>query len=238
MICPKCGKNCADGSNFCDGCGTSLTAQQPNQQTNQQANQQPKQQAGQQQNYYYNNQNNNQQNGYQQPPYQQNGYQQPPYQQNGYQQPPYQQNSYQQNGNQQNGYQQNPYQPNGPQYGNYRAPVKNRNIALCVVLSIITCGIYGIYWLVCLVDDLNVASGRTGDTSGGMVFLLSLITCGIYGIYWMYIAGEKVAYIKQRNTGEIDSSSSVLYLILGIIGFGIVAYALIQSELNKVATLQ
>ena len=218
MICPKCGKNCADGSNFCDGCGTSLTAQQPNQQTNQQANQQPKQQAGQQQNYYYNNQNNNQQNGYQQPPYQQN--------------------SYQQNGYQQNGYQQNPYQPNGPQYGNYRAPVKNRNIALCVVLSIITCGIYGIYWLVCLVDDLNVASGRTGDTSGGMVFLLSLITCGIYGIYWMYKAGEKVAYIKQRNTGEIDSSSSVLYLILGIIGFGIVAYALIQSELNKVATLQ
>ena len=218
MICPKCGKNCADGSNFCDGCGTSLTAQQPNQQTNQQANQQPKQQAGQQQNYYYNNQNNNQQNGYQQPPYQQN--------------------SYQQNGYQQNGYQQNPYQPNGPQYGNYRAPVKNRNIALCVVLSIITCGIYGIYWLVCLVDDLNVASGRTDDTSGGIVFLLSLITCGIYGIYWMYKAGEKVAYIKQRNTGEIDSSSSVLYLILGIIGFGIVAYALIQSELNKVATLQ
>lgn len=214
MICPKCGKNCADGSNFCDGCGTPFAAQQPNQQTNQQ----PKQQAGQQQNYYYNNQNNNQQNGYQQPPYQQN--------------------SYQQNGYQQNGYQQNPYQPNGPQYGNYRAPVKNRNIALCVVLSIITCGIYGIYWLVCLVDDLNVASGRTDDTSGGIVFLLSLITCGIYGIYWMYKAGEKVAYIKQRNTGEIDSSSSVLYLILGIIGFGIVAYALIQSELNKVATLQ
>ena len=214
MICPKCGKNCADGSNFCDGCGTPFAAQQPNQQTNQQ----PKQQAGQQQNYYYNNHNNNQQNGYQQPPYQQN--------------------SYQQNGYQQNGYQQNPYQPNGPQYGNYRAPVKNRNIALCVVLSIITCGIYGIYWLVCLVDDLNVASGRTGDTSGGMVFLLSLITCGIYGIYWMYKAGEKVAYIKQRNTGEVDSSSSVLYLILGIIGFGIVVYALIQSELNKVATLQ
>lgn len=195
MICPKCGKNCADGSNFCDGCGTPFAAQQPNQQ----ANQQPDQQAGQQQSYYYNNQ--------------QNGCQQPPYQ-------------------------QNPYQPNGPQYGNYRAPVKNRSIALCIVLSIITCGIYGIYWLVCLVDDLNVASGRTGDTSGGMVFLLSLVTCGIYGIYWMYKAGEKVAYIKQRSTGEVDSSSSVLYLILGILGFGIVVYALIQSELNKVATLQ
>ena len=210
MICPNCGKNCPDSSKFCDACGTAFAAQQPNQQPNQQDGQQPNQQ----QNYYYNNyQNNGQPNGYQQPPYQQNGYQP-------------------------NGYQQNPYQPNGPQGGNYRVPIKNRNIALCIVLSIITCGIYGIYWLVCLVDDLNVASGRTGDTSGGMVFLLSLITCGIYGIYWMYKAGEKVAYVKQRNTGENDSSSSVLYLILGIVGFGIVVYALIQSELNKVATLQ
>lgn len=164
--------NCPDSSKFCDACGTAFAAQQPNQQPNQQDGQQPNQQ----QNYYYNN-------------YQNNG------QPNGYQQPPYQQNSYQPNG-----YQQNPYQPNGPQGGNYRVPIKNWNIALCIVLSI--------------------------------------ITCGIYGIYWMYKASEKVAYVKQRNTGEVDSSSSVLYLILGIVGFGIVAYALIQSELNKVATLQ
>ena len=109
---------------------------------------------------------------------------------------------------------------------------------MCIVLSIITCGIYGIYWLICLVDDLNVASGRVGDTSGGMVFLLTLVTCGIYGIYWAYKAGEKIAYVKQRNTGEQDSSSSVLYLVLSLVGFSIVVYALIQSELNKVATLE
>ncbi len=172
--------------------------------------------------------------------YQQNGYQQNSYQQNGYQQNGYQQNGYQQNGYQQNGYQQNGYQQqNGwQQPGNYRAPIKNRNIALCIILSIVTCGIYSIYWMICIADDLNVASGRTGDTSGGMVFLLTLVTCGIYGLYWMYKAGEKVAYIEQRNTGVADSNSSVLYLILGLIGFGIVVYALIQSELNKVATLQ
>ena len=170
---------------------------------------QSNQQQNNQQNYYQNNYQNNQQNG---------------------------QQSYYQNNYQQNGYQQPPYQPNG--CGNYRAPIKKRDIAMCIVLSIITCGIYGIYWMISLVDDLNVASGRVGDTSGGMVFLLTLVTCGIYGIYWAYKAGEKIAYVKQRNTGEQDSSSSVLYLVLSLVGFSIVVYALIQSELNKVATLE
>ena len=150
-----------------------------------------------------------------------------------------QNSSYQNNGYKNNGYQNNGYQQYGyPQGGNYRVPIKARDIAVCIILSIVTCGIYGIYWLVCLVDDLNVASGRVGDTSGGMVALLTIVTCGIYGMYWAYKAGEKIAYVKQRNTGIMDGNDSVLYLILSIVGFSIVVYALLQSELNKVATLQ
>lgn len=161
------------------------------------------------------------------------------YQNNGYQNNGYQNNGYQNNGYQNNGYQNNGYQQYGyPQGGNYRVPIKARDIAVCIILSIVTCGIYGIYWLVCLVDDLNVASGRVGDTSGGMVALLTIVTCGIYGMYWAYKAGEKIAYVKQRNTGIMDGNDSVLYLILSIVGFSIVVYALLQSELNKVATLQ
>ena len=37
--------------------------------------------------------------------------------------------------------------------------VEQRNVALCVILTIVTCGIYGIYWLICLVNDLNYATG-------------------------------------------------------------------------------
>lgn len=156
-------------------------------------------------------------------------------QQANYQQQNYQQQNYQQN-YQQSGYQ---YQPNNMGMGgNYRAPVKRRSIGICVLLSIVTCGFYGIYWYICMVDDLNVASGRIGDTSGGMVFLLSLVTCGIYGLYWLYKAGEKVNYIKMRNTGIQNSDSGILYLILGIVGLPIVSYCLIQNELNEVATLQ
>lgn len=114
--------------------------------------------------------------------------------------------------------------------------VKNRNIAVCIILSIITCGIYGIYWLICMVNDLNVAADTPNDTSGGVVFLLSIITCNIYFWYWCYKAGEKVQLAQQKRGLPSDSNSGVLYLILSIFGLSIVTYCLIQSELNKMAT--
>ncbi|MFR2407705.1 MAG: DUF4234 domain-containing protein, partial [[Clostridium] symbiosum] len=53
--------------------------------------------------------------------------------------------------------------------------MKQRNIAVCILLLFVTCGIYGIYWMIVLNDETNALSGRIG-TSGGTVFLFSLIT--------------------------------------------------------------
>lgn len=64
--------------------------------------------------------------------------------------------------------------------------------------------------------------------------VLTLVTCGIYGIYWAYKQGEKLDFTKN-NRGIPSSNSGVLYLILQIFGFGIIAYALMQNELNKLA---
>ena len=112
--------------------------------------------------------------------------------------------------------------------------IERRNIAVCIVLTLVTCGIYGIYWIVCLTNDVNTVSGDVNGTSGGMVVLLTIVTCGIYGIYWAYKQGEKRDFTKN-NRGIPSSNSGVLYLILQIFGFGIIAYALMQNELNKLA---
>jgi membrane protease YdiL (CAAX protease family) len=112
--------------------------------------------------------------------------------------------------------------------------IERRNIAVCIVLILVTCGIYGIYWIVCLTNDVNTVSGDVNGTSGGMVVLLTIVTCGIYGIYWAYKQGEKLDFTKN-NRGIPSSNSGVLYLILQIFGFGIIAYALMQNELNKLA---
>ena len=115
-------------------------------------------------------------------------------------------------------------------------PIQQRNIALCIVLSIVTCGIYGLYWIYTLTEDSNMASGEAG-TSGGMVILLSIITCGIYEWYWLYKLGEKINIAKAKSGLPSDSNAGIIYIVLAVFGLGIVAYALAQSELNKVATM-
>lgn len=112
--------------------------------------------------------------------------------------------------------------------------IQQRNIALCIVLSIVTCGIYGIYWFIVLTDDTNTIAEAKEATSGGLAFLLSLVTCSIYLFYWAYKQGEKIDEAKARR-GIASSNSGILYLILCLVGCGIIAYALMQNELNKLA---
>lgn len=81
--------------------------------------------------------------------------------------------------------------------------VKNRNIALCIILSLVTCGIYGLYWFVCLTDDTNTISGEPG-TSGVVALVLTIVTCGIYGLYWAYKCGERIDAAHQKNGRAIQ----------------------------------
>ena len=121
--------------------------------------------------------------------------------------------------------------------GGYKVPVQERNIALCIILSIVTCGIYALVWLYNLVTDLNKAAPSPSDKTPGTVLLFTILTCGIYGLVWLYGAGDKVDRIRTLN-GEAPSSSAILYLVLGLVSFSIISYCLIQIELNKVAQIR
>ncbi len=112
--------------------------------------------------------------------------------------------------------------------------IQSRSIPLCIILSIITCGIYGLYWLVCLANDVNTASGRTQEPSGGMVLLLTIVTCNIYGLFWMYKAGEKIDSARVAR-GMPSQNNGLIYLLLSLFGLSIVSYALMQNELNQFA---
>lgn len=111
--------------------------------------------------------------------------------------------------------------------------IKERNIVVCILLSIVTCGIYGIYWFITLTDDASRANDDPSFT-GVKAFLFTIITCGIYSIYWNYKIGKEM-YEANQKKGIQTSDNSVLYLILGLFGFGIVTYCLVQNELNTIA---
>lgn len=110
-----------------------------------------------------------------------------------------------------------------------------RNIAVAIILTIVTCGIYGIYWLIKMVDEINEAAGEQNAMSGGLVFLLSIVTCGIYLYIWLYKAGEMLNKAKAARGLPVDKYSGLIYLLLAIFGFSIVSYGLIQNELNTLA---
>lgn len=106
--------------------------------------------------------------------------------------------------------------------------IEKRNLVVAIILSLVTCGIYSIYWFIKLNDEMNIVTGNEKDISGGLAFLLSLVTCDIYGYYWAYKMGEKRDSLSQGS-----SYSGVIYLLLFLFGFGIIAYALMQDAINK-----
>ena len=127
---------------------------------------------------------------------------------------------------------QNNYQNGGTNYTQYTRPISRREIGLCILFSLITCGIYGIYWMIVLNDDVNEIVGDRNATSGGMVFLFSLLTCGIYGVYWIYCMGEKLDRFNDR-----DGNSGLLYVLLMIFGLSIVDYRIFQDKVKMHATI-
>ena len=109
--------------------------------------------------------------------------------------------------------------------------IERRNIVVCIILSFVTCGIYGIYWMVCLTNDVNTVSGDVNGTSGGIAVLLTFVTCGIYGIYWAYKMGNKV---DRLNGG---SYTGFIYILLHLFGLEIINLALMQDTVNCFATV-
>lgn len=111
--------------------------------------------------------------------------------------------------------------------------IKERDIALSVILTVITCGIYGIIWYISLADEVKLVAKDNVSPSGGVVFLLGIVTCGIYTLYWYYKMGQ----LMQKALSEAGlpaEDRSIVYLLLSIFGLAIVSNCLIQSDLNNI----
>lgn len=111
--------------------------------------------------------------------------------------------------------------------------MKERNLVTAIILSLVTCGIYGIIWFIGMTDDAKYVSEDTQMQSGGLAFVLTLVTCGIYGFYWAYKMGKMIEQ-AQTKRGLVAKDNSILYIVLMIFGLGIVDYALMQNDLNDI----
>lgn len=120
--------------------------------------------------------------------------------------------------------------------------IKSRSIVSYILLTIVTAGIYGFYWIYQIQKDLNIVCEDGNDTSPGLALVLWLVTCGIYPLVWQYIQGERMKTAGNVKGIPIQESGStyLLWSILGslLCGLGpLIAMAKFIKNFNALATV-
>lgn len=107
--------------------------------------------------------------------------------------------------------------------------IKNRSIVTCILLSLVTCGIYGIYWTVMVAKEGVSVKDPADSALLEIVLMLFLPFLGVFMV-------EKKLAEGCAAQGIAHTDNSILYLILALVGLGIVSLCMLQNDLNKLAT--
>ena len=114
--------------------------------------------------------------------------------------------------------------------------VKQRSLSTLILLSIVTCGIYSIYFWYMWTEDVNKMCAGDGKESPNyiIVTLLSVVTCGIYGIFWFYKQGNRLQEDAPKFglTFSENGTSVLMWMIFGsfiIIGPYVAMHILIKN---------
>lgn len=108
-------------------------------------------------------------------------------------------------------------------------PINKRSIGSCIILSLITFGIYSIYWEYLLVKNTRAIKKDDSSCTGEM---LCLIFVPFYSLYWWFTRGKLVRDEFSKH-GYSASSNETVFLVLALFGLGIVAMAIMQKDFNS-----
>ena len=107
--------------------------------------------------------------------------------------------------------------------------IKNdRGLIKYILLSFVTCGIYGLWFIYDLAKDVNIMCEGDGKKTAGLikVMLLSLVTCGIYSIYWWIAIADRMYLNGPRYNAQVPNkgSSVLMWILLGCFCLPILVY--------------
>jgi len=108
---------------------------------------------------------------------------------------------------------------------------KNRSVALVIILTIVTCGIYGLVWYWQSMNELYKAGGKSiGNLDPIIQFILLFFYVG--EIFFAINAADNLNEVRAQR-GLPAKDDKVLYVVFSII-CPIVTMALVQNEMNQI----
>ena len=107
--------------------------------------------------------------------------------------------------------------------------MKKRSVAAVIILTLITCGIYGVYWAYVVADGLRKESDKI-RLSPAIYLVLMLFVSGAAMALLGYEANDSINDIKLRRGAKTDDNL-VLWTVLSAF-LPIVTMGLVQNEIN------
>lgn len=99
-----------------------------------------------------------------------------------------------------------------------------------ILLTFVTCGIYGFFWLYQTSKELQLFLDN--DNNPSLDVILSIVTFGLYQIYLMYRnANQLVEFQKRFNLYENDVR--LLNVVCCALGLSPIAYGITQDVMNR-----
>lgn len=112
---------------------------------------------------------------------------------------------------------------------NTTLPVFNNDPIVVLILGVVTCGLYLIYWNIKAAEVLNAVAEREVISQPIAIFSGC---CTPVHLYYYYVAAKDGLPKLYDRVGEPQKDQTVMLMVLGLF-FPMVAAMVVQGEINK-----
>lgn len=93
-----------------------------------------------------------------------------------------------------------------------------RNPVTVLVLTMVSCGLYGLYWMSLAVAEINTALGEERFNFMKEIGL-SIVTCGLWAYYFLWRLAEATVEVQQKAGVEPAMDAPILF-VTNLFGLG------------------
>jgi len=109
--------------------------------------------------------------------------------------------------------------------------MEKRNVVTMVILTFVTCGLWGLVWLYQIGTDISALRGD-GKPNPVIDIVLGFVTCGIWFLVISYQWPKFLNDAAAQRDKRVDDNLPVLSLVATVFGCQVVGMALMQQVLN------